>query len=301
MGNELTGSSTKRLKPSESAYVRVRLAPSHAFDTRRDDRLPARGVVILRVREKDNEAAAPTVKVRDLIVPQIQPSLAEHDVTRAGLAAAIVVLLVGMVASRRARPNPAIGGTPKWTPQSWSTNLAIGGALLTACTSRSADCQPRVTTPRRRRIRHSPAFFAALVALAPAVYGLLRVGSVSPATALRLFALSSAVTVWATVGATAGRLHSSRWSSASRACSLTQRPWPPQYIFWTVAVLVVLYASRAVLAYGKGSTPTVVTGGGGHPVPPPERSRRVAAPVIRRPPTWRSSRVMSRYPRLFDA
>ena len=177
MGNELTGSSTKRLKPSESAYVRVRLAPSHAFDTRRDDRLPARGVVILRVREKDNEAAAPTVKVRDLIVPQIQPSLAEHDVTRAGLAAAIVVLLVGMVASRRARPNPAIGGTPKWTPQSWSTNLAIGGALTTACTSRSADCQPRVTTPRRRRIRHSPAFFAALVALAPAVYGLLRVGS----------------------------------------------------------------------------------------------------------------------------
>jgi hypothetical protein len=247
--------------------VTLRMAPAPPFHVSRDDRLPARGVVIMTATPAGSSAAAPTIRSRDLVMPQIQPSAAERSITRAGLAAAAIVLVFGLVVSFNAKGNPALAGAPEWTPQSWSTNLAIGGALLTMVLGIAA-LPAQTHYAARTAYATLSTFFATLVALAPAVYGLLKVGAPSPPGALRLFAFAAAVTVWATVGqlgVTAllflelGMARVISWTSA-RAAAL---------LFAAVAFLVFVYALRAVNAYKTGGGPAL-TG----PVPPPGQPPR---------------------------
>ena len=276
-GQELSGKVGAKLDPFTPTAVRVRLDASR-LDLRRDDRLPARGYAILRAWPAgSSRAGSPTVKVREIVVPQVQPSFAEGQLTMAGVVAGLLVLLFGLAIAPTAKinVNTAITGTPKWTPQSWSTNLAIGGALLTGLLAIAGlPAQGHYAT--KLSYTALAAFFATLVALAPAVYGLLRVGQVSPRTALCLFSFAAAVTVWATVGqlGTAAlvilELGMARVLPGTTATAAA-------VLFGGSAVLVVAYAFRAVYAYSQpdGSPVAVKSGAGGAvkgPVPPPSAS-----------------------------
>jgi len=271
-GNELTGLAAKELGPHAATAVRIQLTPSWKFDLRRDDRLPARGFVMLRVWPKDSQNVAPTVKVKELVVPQVLPSLAEQRITMIGVGAGLVVLLFGLLraSTTTMTPNAVIKGNPKWTPESWSTNLAIGGALLTGLLA-IGGLPAQGYYASKASYTALAAFYAAMVALAPSVYGLLRVGSVSAHTALGLYGFAAAVTVWATVGqlGTAAQvsleLGIARVLSGSAATAAAA-------LFWIVALLVFLHAIRAVHAYSTGGSPAAVPAGarqGAGPTDPP--------------------------------
>jgi hypothetical protein len=277
-GNELSGAVDKRLDPHTTTHVKVRLsAASKPFDQQRDDRLPARGYVTLRVWPQGQQHTVPTVKFREIVVPQVQPSSAERQITIVAVAAGLLVLLFGIVRALTAKPNAAIQGTPKWTPQSWSTNLAIGGALLTGVLA-IGGLPAQGTYATKASYTALSAYFAALVALAPAVYGLMRLGAVSEGAALRLFSVAAAITVWGTVGqlGTAAlvclELGMARVLSGTAAIAAA-------VLFCAVAALVWLHALRAVHAYStQGGSPAAVrrrsgTGETGGPVPPPADSK----------------------------
>jgi hypothetical protein len=261
-----TFTQTETLK-SVVTPVTLRLAPSSAFNTSRDDRLPARGVVVMTAAPGGATGVAPAIKSRDLVLLQIQPSAAERSIARVGLVAAAIVLAFGLVVSFGAKANPRLEGVPEWTPQSWSTNLAIGGALLTMVLGIAA-LPAQTHYAARAAYATLSTFFATLVALAPAVYGLLKVGAPSPPGALRLFALAAAVTVWATIGQLGitgllflelGMARVISWTSARAAA----------FLFATVALLVFVYALRAVHAYRTGGGPAPAG-----PPPPPGAPQR---------------------------
>lgn len=236
--------------------VVLTLTPVKPFDLARDDRLPARGVLVMTARPSGRADASPTIRSRELTLLQIQPSAAERAITSLGLIAGAIVLLYGVAAGFSAKSNAQLAGTPAWTPQSWSTNLAIGGALL-AMVLGIAALPAQTHYAARTAYATLSTFFATLVALAPAVYGLLKVGTPSPPAALRLFAFAAGVTVWATVGQLGitgllflelGAARVISWTSARSAALL----------FAIVALLVFVYALRAVNAYKTGESP--VTG-----------------------------------------
>ena len=269
---------TEALKAVVTA-VTLRLSPSPAFDPVRDARLPARGVVVMTARAAGAADAAPTVKSRDLVVLQVQPSAAERSITRAGLLAAAIVLVFGLIASVGAQANPELTkGTPAWTPQSWSTNLAIGGALLTMVLGITAlPAQTHYAT--RMSYATLSTFFATLAALAPAVYGLLKVTTPTPPGALRLFAFAAAVTVWATVGQLGmtallflelGMARLISGTSARAAAAL----------FAVVALLVFIYAIRAVHTYKTGRSPAAAKPEPAGPVAPPADGAPLRWPLL---------------------
>jgi hypothetical protein len=228
----------------------------------------------MRVSPNDLKEGSPTIKVREVVVPQVQPSFAEHQITIAGLGAGLFVLIFGLWMAIGAVANVAIKGTPKWTPQSWSTNLAIGGALLTGLLA-IGGLPAQGYYANKTSYTALSTFFAALVALAPAVYGLLRVGPVSEATAVRLYSFAAAVTVWATVGQLGTAALVSLELGKARVLSGTAAT-AAAVLFAAIAVLVVLYALRAVYVYSvKGGNTVATTSGSGAvtrpsgPVDPP--------------------------------
>ncbi len=271
-GNELSGLVKKDLDPYGPTPVKIQLTPPWQFHPYRDDRLPARGFVMLRVWPKDApDSASPTLKVREIVVPQLQPSLAEMRITGIGIIAGLLVLLFGLALAPVAQSNAAIKGTPKWTPQSWSTNLAIGGALLTAILAIGGlPAQGYYAT--KMSYAALSTFYAAMVALAPAVYGLLRVGSVSEVTALRSYTFAAAVTVWATVGQLGTAAQVSLELGVARVFSAAAAN-AAAVLFWSVALFVFLYAIRAVHTYSTANgSPTPKAGGRGQegrPTDPP--------------------------------
>jgi hypothetical protein len=187
------------LRPHRATAVDLTISPDKAFDKWRDDRLPARGVVVLTAKESKTTGMHANPKTRDLQILQVQPSSAETFITLVGLGAAIALALYGLAISGRSTATPD-DSTPKWSAQSWSTNLAIGGALFTAVLGIAA-LPAQTHYAARSTYSTFSLLFAALVTLAPAIYGLLNVGGPhTPARALRLFALAAAVTVWATIG-----------------------------------------------------------------------------------------------------
>lgn len=269
---------TETLKSAVTA-VTFRLAPSAPFDTSRDSRLPARGVVVMTARAAGTADATPTIKSRDLMVPQLQPSAAERSITRAGLLAAAIVLLFGILVSFGAKANQALTtGTPAWTPQSWSTNLAIGGALLTMVLGMTA-LPPQTHYATRTSYATLSTFFATLAALAPAVYGLLKVTTPTPPGALRLFAFAAAVTVWATVGQLGMTALLFLELGIARLISETSAR-AAAVVFAVVALLVFVYALRAINTYKSGLTPAAATRETLGPVPPPDATAPVHWPLL---------------------
>jgi hypothetical protein len=234
-------------------------------------RLPARGIVTLSARG-EREPGFSVCKSRDLIIAQKQPSSAELFVTVIGLAAAIALGMYGWIVSGQSNIAPT-ANPPTWTPQSWSTNLAIGGALVTSLLGITAlPAQTHFAT--KTTYTTLSAFFAALVVLAPAVYGLLKADRApSKATALRIFAFAAAITVWATIGqlGTAALLFLEL--SDARLVSVLAAD-AAAAVAAIVAMLVAIYGVRAINSHlipapAAGALP------GGGPEPPP------AAPPLR--------------------
>jgi hypothetical protein len=258
-----SASQKERLQPFRVTAVTLSVSPANGdFDLWRDRRLPARGSVVLMAKGHGAAGGPATVKSRDLIVLQVQPSSAELLITLSGLAGAIVLALYGLAVSGRSTVDPA-KSAPGWSPQSWSTNLAIGGALLTTLLGIAALPAQTHHAARTSYIALS-AFFATLVTLAPAVYGLLKVGSPpTPGGALRLFALAAAVTVWATVGQLGLGALLFLELSLARVIS-PPAAYAAAALFDLVAVLVFVYALRAVGSYATRK-PAVT----GQPTPPP--------------------------------
>lgn len=228
-----------------------------------DSRLPARGILILQASLTDaNAMGSVSLRSRDLLVTQKQPSPAEVLVTGVGLVPAVLLALYGMFVSNRSNLHPS--AEPLWSPQSWSTNLAIGGALVTSLVGVTA-LPSQTHYAARTTYTTLSAFFAALVVLAPAVYGLLKVDNApSRQAALRMFAFAAAITVWGTIGQllTAAllflELSDARLVSALAAGAAAM-------VTAVVALLVAVYSVRAINTYllPAGQAP------GALPPPPP--------------------------------
>jgi hypothetical protein len=267
-GNELGSASQQHvLIPYRATAVTITVSPTDRnFDLQRDSRLPAHGTVVLNAKAHKSADAPVTVKSRDVILLQVQPSNAELLITLAGVFGAILIILYGLAVSGRSLANPA-NGTPGWTPQSWGTNLAIGGALLAALLSIAA-LPAQTHYAARTSYAALSAFFAALVTLAPAVYGLLNVGGTrTPARALRLYALAAAITVWATIGQLG--LSGLVFAELSIARVISQ---PAGYAAATLcAVIAVLVLAYAVRAVGSFVTPRPLAND--DPMAPPAASR----------------------------
>jgi hypothetical protein len=159
-----------------------------------DARLPARGSLILSAAKGNGPR---TIRIRDLVVPQVQPAALELVVTLVSLVPAVTLLLWSW-SKEAAQPPP--DSAPPWTLRSWSSNLAIGGALLTSLLGLMALPTHTHYMAKASYTVLSP-FFAALIALAPAVYDLMKAGGTpTPSSALRLFGTAAAITLWATLG-----------------------------------------------------------------------------------------------------
>jgi hypothetical protein len=274
------------LDPLRATPVTLALKVKTAFDAELDARLPARGIVMMTAaptvekRETPDPkaapapASAPTVKSRDLIVLQVQPSLYEARVTTVALGAALVVLVCGFGACVKGTNAAPRDGSPAWTPQSWSTNLAIGGALLTSFVGMAA--LPAYTHyAAKGNYSVLSTFYTALIAAAPAIYGLLKAGGTpSQRGAMFLFTVAAAVTVWATIGqlGMAGmlflELREARLLNAPAATAAV-------YLAGGTAVLVLVHALRAVWFYA-----TTEPAQAGAPVPPPGGGGATSWPLL---------------------
>jgi hypothetical protein len=262
-GNELGSASEQHLLiPYRATAVPITVSPTNGnFDLRHDRRLPAIGTVVLNAKAHESSDGPVTVKSRDIILLQVQPSYAELLITFVGIIGAILLVLYGLTVSHRSIAS-ASNGAPAWSPQSWSTNLALGGALLTTLLGIAA-LPAQTHYVARASYATLSALFAALVTLAPAVYGLLNVGGTpTPARALRLYALAAAITVWATIGQLG--LSALLFGELSLA-RVISRPaaYAAAALCAMIVVLVVVYAFRAV-----GSFVTPKPSANGAPVAP---------------------------------
>lgn len=261
---QVLGSGTQKeiLKPYRATPVTLSVsAGNRSFNLWRDSRLPARGVVVLIARPHGATGVPATFKSRDLVVLQVQPSSAELWITLAGLTGGILLAIYGLAVSSRSRAGAA-NPAPGWTPQSWSTNLAIGGALLTALLGIAA-LPAQTHYAARTSYTALSAFFATLVTLAPAIYGLLNVGRPpTPAGALRLYSLAAGVTVWATIGQLGLGALLFLELSLARVIS-SPAAYAAATLFGLVALLVFASALRAVGSFAPAPAPA------GPPVPPP--------------------------------
>jgi hypothetical protein len=203
-----------------------------------DSRLPARGSLML-IATRDN---ATTVRYRDLVITQVQPSATELVI--AVIAFVPAACLFGWTWTRRAAVAPP-ADAPPWTPRSWSSNLAIGGALLTAVLGIAA--LPNHTHyMARSSYTVLNAVFAALVALAPAVYDLLKTSErATPSGAMRLFGVAACITLWATLGQIVTAAFLFLELAASRVVTFTTVVML-LIVLAGVSIALVVYAFRAV-------------------------------------------------------
>lgn len=252
------------LDPGEVAVVPLGVVPSPAIAAWWDERLPASGSLRMTATFVAADKPTPTHRYRDVQMPQVRPAWPEVLVGLVGLPPAVLLVLYGASRMTRARADiPKIA--PGWTPQSWSASLAIGGALLSSLLAVSA-------LPAQTRYAARPSYtllnvlFAALVALAPTVYGLLKAGGQPTAgSALVLFAVAAAITLWATTGQLAAAALLVLEMEAARLLAL---PFAvvTVVVLGAVALLVTVYAFRAVSAYVVAKPPAAA-GAGGHAPP----------------------------------
>ncbi len=126
----------------------------------------------------------------------------------------------------------------------------MGGALLTSLLGVSAVPAQTHFMPRPSYAVLS-VFFAALVALAPAIYGLLKAGGQrTNKGALLLFGSAAAVTVWATIGQLGAAVLLFFELASARAISTTSAG-SARLAIVGVAIAVVVYGFRAVNSYTR--------------------------------------------------
>jgi hypothetical protein len=278
-------STEKDIALKGGTVTRVTVRVPGGFNQAYDRRLPARGVAVLSVLEKGKADATPAIKAREVIIRQVDPSAAERLVTMVGLVAGVIVLLVGLgVALQQEATTPSrLKGEPKWTAQSWSSNLALGGALLTPILTIAG--LPAVTHyASKTSYTTLSVFYGALVALAPAVFGLLKGRDPKQRDIVRMLALASAVTVWATVGQLGTAALLVLELAAARVLSGLSA-YAAVGLFAAIAVLVAVHAIRVFFEGPVPATRPAATGGGTTPVPPPAivNAAGGAAPAV--PPT----------------
>ena len=120
--------------------------------------------------------------------------------------------------------------------------------------------------------------YGALVTLAPALFGLLKVGAPTPVDAdavaraaahtVRMFALAAAVTVWATVGQLGTAALLVLELAAARVLSGVSA-YTAVGLFATAAALVAVHAIRALISGPAPATRPATPGAGTVPVDPP--------------------------------
>jgi hypothetical protein len=251
-----------KIRPHRVNALKVKISLVSKLDSSWDQRLPARGFLMLTAT--GGGADGESVRMRDITLLQVQPALYERVVTLIGLVPSALLVIVGLLL--KTDPGVVIAvAAPVWTPRSWNSNLAVGGALLSALLAITA-LPAQTHYMARSSYTVLTAVFAALVLLAPVVYGLLKAdGNVSASSAMKMFAFCAAVTLWATLGQLgltailfyelmAARLISSTTGRTSAA------------IVAVVGLLAAIYAFRAVWSYTKPAAAGV---------PPPD-ARRLA-------------------------
>lgn len=135
-------------------------------------------------------------------LPHAAALLAEAAFSLVGLLFGAALVGWVFLASRQMSgwSGPSGATVPGWTPRSWSSNLAIGGALFSSILALAA-LPERTCLVTRAGYSVLDVTYSAFIALAPAVYGLLKADSApTPKSAVRLFALAAAITAWGTLG-----------------------------------------------------------------------------------------------------
>jgi hypothetical protein len=173
--------------------------------------LPA--AVFLKITSVPPSPGTPAVDHKEMSIPAAPIPGAAGIVFVSSLAAAVLVALITIVRLRLEKVN-LLGpmGSPSWNlQQSWGTNVAIGGALLSTVLALSGfpehpDLMTRVSFLQLQSL------FAALVALAPPIYGLLHsdvqvapnnVAAIESRGYIVMFLISGAIVLWGAIGQTA--------------------------------------------------------------------------------------------------
>lgn len=260
-----------KVPSKESAPIAVKFKLDHGPVPRYwDARLPARGTLILTAKKevKDEakkegakEAEQPsTIRLRDIVVPQIQPAILELFVTLVSLIPALLLFVWAWLCSAEVTQTPP-DSAPPWTPRSWSSNLAIGGALLTSLLGLAALPAHTHYMAKASYTVLSP-FFAALIALAPAVYDLIKAGGTpTPANALRMFGAAAAITLWATLGQLGTAAFLFLELKAARAISGVAAV-AAALVVTGVGIAVITYAFKAIATYAAEAAPDSDDGAG---------------------------------------
>ena len=165
----------------------------------------------------------------------------------------LCALLVGMAGLRASKvPAKHRMGNPSWNfSDSWGTNIAFGGALLTAILGSSALPDQTHYLSKTAYICLSVSF-AALIAIAPSIYGLSRTpvdvdgsGTLVYQGFVGFFALSSGIVLWGALGqiATVGLLFGELKHSHEMGLFITIALL---IVLGCVACLLIAYAFRAL-------------------------------------------------------
>jgi hypothetical protein len=205
-----------------------------------------------------------------LKVPPALPSNTATCLFTASLFASLAMVVVSLVwLGMKGIKFSQRMGPPSWNfGDSWGTNIAVGGALLTTLLGFSA-------LPDQTHYLNKTAYlclsliFAALITVAPSIYALLRTpvdvtGSSTPQYQgyVLFFALASGVTVWGalgqleTVGLLFAELADAREISRSVLISLVT-------VLGLVGVLLVVYGCRTVVQIASQQEKVATKAGGG--------------------------------------
>lgn len=179
-------------------------------------RLPGRGVLVLtrktptgasstRTGCSTTAATPPTVR-RDLVLDPPLPTGIDDGVLLAALGLAVAATLAGLAAVwlRGMALLSRMGGVAFDVGQSWGSNLAIGGAIVTALTSTTVLPRDQYST-QSTIYTLLAALFGAFVPLGAAMYALLRQNVAVGLTTQRqgfvvVYMLSSGLVLWGAFG-----------------------------------------------------------------------------------------------------
>ena len=210
----------------------------------------------------------PACQYRAIKIAPASPSSVAAALFEASLVASVAVIVISLAWLLAT----GIGlfhrmGSPTWTfGDSWGTNIAFGGALLNVLIGFSA-------LPEQTHYMSKIAYlclstiFAALIALAPSIYALLRTpvsGTQPPEYQgyVLFFALASGVTVWGALGqlATIGLL----FAELADAKAFSQEVLVALVsVLGLVSVLLFLYGCRTVIQIATQQTKLTKEAGGG--------------------------------------
>jgi hypothetical protein len=168
--------------------------------------MPLSGYLEMTAKADSGREYAYQYKV--LKIPPPLPSALAECLAVASLIASTAVVVVSLVLLRvKGVKMMQRMGPPAWNfSDSWGTNITIGGALLTSVLGFSA-LPEQIHYLNKTAYLDLSLIFAALIAIAPAIYALLRTPVVEAGSStlqyqgyVLFFALASGVTVWGAIG-----------------------------------------------------------------------------------------------------